>query len=165
MKRSTFIRSGIALAAAAAISPSKLVAQTPEASPAASPVAGMDVPQGPLGEQALWILEVANAGPGSIKAGEIEAHFHESFFEETTMPEVYGWLSDLQSAGITYEIEPNSFISTMDLPASNGRFILVGSDGSRTLVSLQIERDSGLIVGLLIQPATDGATPDASPVG
>jgi hypothetical protein len=124
----------------------------------------MDVPQGPLGEQALWILEVANAGPGSIKAGDIEAHFHESFFEETTMPEVFGWLSDLQSAGITYEIEPDSFISTMDLPPSNGRFILLGSDGSRTVVSLQIERDSGLIVGLLIQPESDGATPEASPI-
>jgi hypothetical protein len=164
MKRSTFIRSGIALAAAVAISPAKIVAQTPEASPAASPVAAMDVPPGPLGEQALWILEVANAGPGQITDSEIEAHFHETFFEETTMPEVVQVLSDLQSAGITYEIEPNTFISTMDLPPSNGRFTLLGSDGSRTEVSLQIERDSGLIVGLLIQPATDGATPEASPV-
>jgi hypothetical protein len=162
MKRSTFVRSGIALVAAAS-QVGRVLAQTPEASPSASPAAGVIVPEGPLGEQALWILEVANAGAGKITTAAIYEHFGESFFENTTMREVFSALSDLQSAGITYEIEPNSFISTRDLPASNGRFILIGRDGSRTEVSLQIERETGLIASLLIQPAADGATPVASP--
>jgi hypothetical protein len=161
MKRSTFVRSGIVVAATAALAPGSVLAQVPEASPSASPVPGVIFPEGPLGDQARWILEVANAGPGRITIAEINAHVSPAFFEETSMPEVFRMLSGLQSAGITYEIDPISFITTMDLPATNGRFILVGSDGSRTEVSLQVERDTGLISALRIEPADTTPTVDA----
>jgi hypothetical protein len=159
MQRRTLLRSGLVLGAAAVVAPRTIFAQTPAASPEADAF-----PEGPLGEQAQWILEVANAGPGSIKAGEIESHFHISYFEETSMSEIFTLLSDLQSAGITYEIDFSTFITTMDLPASNGRFIMIGSDGSETEVSIQIDRESGLIVGLYIGPVGGAATPEASPV-
>ncbi len=158
MHRRSFVRTGL-IAAAVVVAPRQIFAQTPAASPEASAF-----PDGPLGEQAEWILEVANAGPGSIKAGEIESHFHISYFEETPMSEIYATLSDLQSAGITYEIDFDTFITTMDLPATNGRFIMNGSDGSQTEVSIQIDRETGLIVGLYIGPVGGAATPEASPV-
>jgi hypothetical protein len=149
----------LVLGAAAVAAPRSIFAQTPAASPEAAAF-----PDGPLGEQAQWILEVANAGPGAIKAGEIESHFHISFFEETSMTEIFKTLADLQSAGITYEIDFNTFITTMDLPATNGRFIMNGSDGSQTEVSIQIDRETGQIVGLSIGPVGGSATPEASPV-
>ena len=137
-------------------------AQTPEASPEASPVAGSILPEGPLGEQLQWIVDTANAGAGKITIEQINEHFDPVFFEETPMCDVFKILAALQSAGITYEIDPIGAITTMDLPASNGRITLNGSDGSQISVSVQIDRDSGLIVGLTIEPVTD-ATPVASP--
>ncbi|MDQ3655094.1 MAG: Cpe/LpqF family protein [Chloroflexota bacterium] len=163
----TSIRLSIPVAIVAALTatllgPQLLTAQTPEAPPEASPVAGAPLPDGPLGDQIQWLLDTANAGAGSITTEQIDEHFDGAFIEEVTIEEILSVLSGLQLAGVTYEIEPNSVITTMDLPATNGRFILVGSDGSRTEVSVQIERDAGLIVGLLIQPASE-ATPEASP--
>ena len=137
-------------------------AQTPSVSPAATPAASTPLPNGPLGEQIQWLLDTANAGAGAITDEDIEAHFAPAFLEQVSIDDVVAVLSDLQSAGVTYEIEPNSLVTTRDLPATNGRFVLVGSDGSRTEVSVQIERDAGLIAGLLFAPASD-ATPIASP--
>jgi hypothetical protein len=136
-----------------------LSAQTPAASPEASPVAVL-LPDGPLGEQIQWLLDFANGEADQIPL--IEEHFSPEFFAEAPSEETIAALTALQTAGIDYEIDPDSIITTMDLPASNGRFILIGSDGSLTEVSVQIDRDSGAIRGLLIQPATD-ATPSASP--
>jgi hypothetical protein len=132
-------------------------AQTPEA----SPMAAVQLPDGPLGEQIQWILDTANAGAGTITEEQINEHFSLDFLAETPLSEVLGALTDLQSAGITYELDP-MIITTMDLPASNGNFILIGSDESETRVSVQIDRDSGMITGLTVQPASD-ATPVASP--
>lgn len=157
MKRSTFVRSGLAVAATAVFAPRQLLAQTPSASPEATFL----FPEGPLGEQAQWVLSVVNAGPSNLKVNDIEAHFHISYFEETSMPEIYRQLSEIQSAGVTYEIDFDTFITTMDLPPSNGRFILNGDDGSQLEVSIQIERESGLINGFYIGPV--GGAPEASP--
>ncbi len=154
----------IALVAAlfsALVGSQALSAQTPAASPEASPVA-MLLPDGPIGEQIQWLLDVANGEADQIEIPLIKAQFSPEFFAGATMEETIAALTALQSAGIDYEIDPNAITTTMDLPATNGRFVLIGSDGSRTEVSVQIDRDSGLITGLLIQPATD-ATPSASP--
>lgn len=134
-----------------------VTAQTLAASPAAA-----SLPDGPLGDQIQWLLETANAGASAITVEDVEAHFDPAFFDVVPIDDVVAVLADLQSAGVTYEIEPNSVITTRDLPATNGRFILVGSDGSRTAVSVQIEREAGLIAGLLLELASD-ATPAASP--
>lgn len=156
-------RAGLALAASAtlaALAGSRAVAQTPQASPAAGDVI---FPDGPLGVHAQWLLEVANAGPGKITTAAINEHFSVGFFEETTMSEVFKTLSDLQSLGITWEIDPNTFITTMDLPASNGSFTLVGDDGSVLRVSITIDRESELLNSLNIEPGDGSATPVASP--
>ncbi len=162
-------RAGMALAASAtfaALAGSRALAQTPEASPVAG---GVILPDGPLGVHAQWLLEVANAGPGKITTAAINEHFSVGFFEETTMSEVFKTLSDLQSRGVTWEIDPESFITTMDLPASNGSFTLVGDDGSMLRVGITIDRESELINSLSIEPgdgsATPVASPEASPVG
>jgi hypothetical protein len=138
-----------------------LAAQTPEASPDVLPVGGVVLPDGPLGEHIQWILDTANAGAGKVKIADVMAHFDPVFFETVTMGELFGTLADLQSAGITYELDP-MIITTMDLPASNGNFVLIGSDGSRTAVSIQIDHDSTLITGFTIQPEGE-TTPAASP--
>jgi hypothetical protein len=157
-------RTGLTLAASAtlaALAGSRAVAQTPEA----SPVAGGEVilPDGPLGVHAQWLLEVANAGPGKIKVAAINEHFSVGFFEETTMPEIFRILSDLQALGVTWEIDPESFITTMDLPASNGSFTLVGDEGSMLRVGITIDRESELIDSLSIEPGDGSAVPVASP--
>jgi len=139
-----------------------VAAQTPEASPAASPVAGVVLPDGPLGDHIQWILDTANAGPGRVKVAELNDHFDVAFFETTSMPELFKTFADLQSAGITYELDP-MIITTRDMPASNGTFVLIGSDGSRTQVSLQIDVDTTLINSFTIAPEGEGATPEASP--
>lgn len=162
-RRRIFVPFAVAAALTAGLfGANTLAAQTPAASPVASPGASAPLPDGPLGEQIQWLLDTANAGAGAVADKDIELHFAPAFFEEVPIDDVTAALSDLQSAGVTYEIEPTSVITTRDLPATNGRFVLVAGDGSRTEVSVQIERDAGLIAGLLIQPASD-ATPAASP--
>lgn len=162
-------RSALGMAASAAVAVAaagslRAFAQTPAASPSADVI----FPDGPLGDHAMWILEVANAGPGKLKMASIDEHFDISFFETTPASVIYKTLSQLQSAGLTYEIDPNTFITTMDLPATVGRFILVGSDDSRTEVALSINRDTELIATFAIGPegslaATPAASPEASP--
>jgi hypothetical protein len=156
-------RTGLALAASAsfaALAGSRAIAQTPEASPVAGDVI---LPDGPLGVHAQWLLDVANAGPGKITTAAINEHFSVGFFEETTMSEIFRTLSDLQSLGITWEIDPESFITTMDLPASNGSFTMVGDEGSMLQVGITIDRESELIDSLSIEPGDGSATPVASP--
>jgi hypothetical protein len=160
--RRTILPGLIAVVFATLVGAQSLVAQTPAASPEASPVAGAPVPDGPIGVQMQWLLDTANAGAGKITIAQINEHFSEGFFVETTMTDVFATLADLQSAGVVYEIDPDSIITTRDLPASNGRFVLVGDDGSLTEVSVQIEGDTGLIEGFTIGSGSD-ATPVASP--
>lgn len=156
-------RTGIALAASAtlaALAGGRAIGQTPEA----SPVAGeLILPDGPLGVHAQWLLDVANAGPGKITTAAINQHFSVGFFEETTMPEIFKILADLQALDVTWEIDPESFITTMDMPASNGSFTMVGDDGSLLQVGITIDRESELIDALTIEPVDDSATPVASP--
>lgn len=134
-----------------------------EASPAASPEPGMQLPEGPLGMHAQWLLDSVNAGPGTITTEQIHEHFTLAFLEKTPISKVFKSIAALQIDGVTYTIEENSFITTMDMPATNGRFVLVGSDGSRNQVSMVIDRDSKLINEFSIAPAGENATPEASP--
>lgn len=162
-------RSGMGMVASAAVVVAaggslRTFAQTPEASPAADVI----FPDGPLGEHAMWLLEVANAGPGRLKMAEIDAHFDITFFETTPASVIFKTLTDLQSAGLTYEIDPGTFITTRDMPATNGRFVLVGSDDSRTEMALTINRETELIATFVVGPEgtlsdTAVASPEASP--
>jgi hypothetical protein len=159
-------RSGLGLAASAvaALAVGRVAAQ--DATPSASPVAGIPFPSGPLGEHAMWFVETLNAGPGKVTTAQINEHFSEVFFETTSMPTIFGDISDLQSSGVTWEVDPTSVISTMDMPSTVTSFVLIGSDGSETEVAMTLDRDSELIATLVWGPVgTLGGTPEASPVG
>jgi hypothetical protein len=134
-----------------------LMAQTPEASPEV-PI----LPDGPLGEQIQWVIDLLNGDPADITVEEIDAHLTPEFLAEVPADEIVDGLSQVAGSG-PFIIEDNMIITTMDLPATNGWLVLVGDDAVRIEVSIQIDRDSGLITGLLVEPAS-GATPGASPV-
>ncbi len=151
----------VAALVATIVGGSLVAAQTPEASPEASPIAIPNLPQGPLGEQIQWVVDLLNGDPADITVEEIEAHLTPAFLDAVPAEEIVdGFLQVGGSRPLT--IEDDLFITTMDLPATNGRFVLVGGDGSRIDVSIQIERDTGLISGLLFEAASE-ATPEASP--
>ncbi len=162
-------RTAIALAIATAMVPAFAGSGTLALTPEAAAVGEFMLPDGPLGENAEWLLGVANAGEGALRLGDVNTHFHPSYFEDNSMPELYSQLSELQSAGITYEIEMDTFATTRDMPATNGSFVLIGSDGSRMVVGMTVDPESGQITNFMLQPegppeATTEATPEATPV-
>ncbi len=136
-------------------------AQTPAASPEASPVGIVNLPQGPLGEQVHWLIGLLNGDPAGITVEEVEAHLAPAFVDAMPAEEVVEELSEAAGAR-PLTIEDDLIITTMDLPATNGRFVLIGDDAARIEVSIQIDRDTGLIAGLLVEPASE-ATPEATP--
>ncbi|MEJ7902421.1 MAG: Cpe/LpqF family protein [Thermomicrobiales bacterium] len=159
--RLTMLHAFVAALAMTLIGASAVVAQTPVATPEASPVAGGQLPDGPLGEQIQWLVNLLNGDPAEITGDEIEAHLTPAFLDAAPAEEIVEGL--LQVAGSRpFAIDDDLIITTMDLPATNGRFVLVGNDAMRIGVSLQIDRDTGLIAGLMLELASD-ATPEATP--
>jgi hypothetical protein len=157
-------RSGLGLAASAVAALTVGRAAAQDATPSASPAASV-FPPGPLGVHAQWFLDTLNAGPGTITTQQIFEHFSEVFFETTTMPAIFKQISDLQSAGITYEVDPSSVIYTMDMPTTVTSFVLIGSDGSEMEVAMTLDRDSELLATFVYGPVGSlGGTPEASPV-
>ena len=81
------------------------------------------------------------------------------------MPTIFEELSDLQSSGITWEVDPASVTSSMDMPSTVTSFVLIGSDGSETEVAMTLDPETELIATLVWGPVgTLGGTPEASPV-
>ncbi len=153
---------GLAASAVAAMAVGRVAAQ--DATPSASPAAGIPWPAGPLGEHAQWFVETLNGGPGSLTLDQINSHFSLVFFETTSMPTIYKELSDLQASDVTWEVDPTSVISTMDMPTTVTRFVLIGDDGSEMEVAMTLDRDSELIATLVYGPVGSlDATPEASP--
>ncbi len=120
-----------------------------------------NLPQGPLGEQIQWVVDLLNGDPADITVEEIEAHLTPAFLDAVPADEIVDGLSEVAGPR-PFTIEDDLIITTMDLPATNGRFVLVGDDAARIEVSIQIDRDTGLIAGLLVEPASE-ATPEATP--
>lgn len=139
-----------------------LPAATAAQTPAASPEPGTALPDGPLGEQIGWMILLLN-GPGAITAEEIEAHMTPDFLAEVPAAEVEAIVAEVAGFG-PFTIENDMILTTMDLPATNGRLVLVGIGGERIELAITIDRDSGLISGLLLQPAAPEASPAASPI-
>ncbi len=162
MSRRTTI--GLAASAFATLAVGRVAAQ--DATPSASPTAGVAWPAGPLGEHAQWFVETLNGETGSLTLDQINTHFSLVFFETTSMPTIYKELSDLQASDVTWEVDPSSIVSTMDMPSTVTSFILIGDDGSEMEVSMTLDRDSEQIATLVYGPVGSmGATPEASPVG
>lgn len=154
---------GLAASAVAVLAVGRAAAQ--DSTPEASPVVGFIFPDGPLGVHAAWFIDTLNAGPGTITTAQINTHFSMVYFETTSMPTIFKQISEWQSAEITYELDPASFITTRDMPSTVGRFVLIGDDGSEIEVAMTIDRESELIATLAVGPVgTLGGTPEASPV-
>lgn len=154
---------GLAASAVAALAVGRVAAQ--DATPSASPVAGIPWPAGPLGEHAQWFFETLNGEVGTLTLDQINTHFSLVYFETTSMPAIYKELSDLQASDVTWEVDPASVISTMDMPTTVTRFVLIGSDGSEMEVAMTLDRDSEQIATLAYGPVGSlGGTPEASPV-
>lgn len=158
-RRTTF---GLAASAVAALAIGRVSAQ--DSTPAASPAADLPWPAGPLGEHAQWFLETLNGQPGSLTLDQINSHFAPVFFETTPMSTIYKELSDFQASDVIWEVDPTSVISTMDMPTTVTRFILIGDDGSEMEVAMTLDRESELLASLVYGPVGSlGATPEASP--
>ena len=153
---------GLAASAVAALAVGRVAAQ--DATPSASPTAEVMFAAGPLGDHARWFVEMLNAGPGKLTTDQINSHFSMVFFETTSMPAIFKELSELQSSGVTWEVDPSSVISTMDMPSTVTNFVLIGSDGTETEVAMTLDPESELIATLVWgDVGTLGATPEASP--
>lgn len=147
-----------ALSVLPALLPGGIAAQTPVASPQA-----VTLPQGPLGEQVRWLLDLLNGPPEEVTVEEVEAHLAPEFLSQVPAGEVAETTAQLGQALGPLTIEEDSIVTTRDLPPTNGRLVLVGAGGVRIDVAIAVDRESGLITGLLLTPAM-AATPEAAPV-
>jgi len=160
MSRRSALRLGLALPLA--LGGARIItasAQTPEASPAATGI----YPEGPLGEQIQWLVETLNGDPANLDPTNLVTHVTTAL---ASSPSAAGLVTKIGALVLVapLTIENNAIVTTRDFPATNGSFVLVGADGSRTQISLTVDAESGLISDLTIEPAADAATPAASPV-
>ncbi len=140
------------------ILPATASAQAPEADPAI-------LPQGPLGEQIAWLVETLNTDPATYTPDELAAHFAPVFLASVPAGQLPLLFTQLQQQLGPSRIEPGPMMTTRDMPPTNARFVLIGDTGLRVLVTLNVDRDSGLIDGFFVAPAPAplSATPAASP--
>ena len=142
--------------------PNLVSAQTPDASPPASPDATI-LPEGPLGQQIQWLLDSLNAPANSASADPIEKHVSPDFLATMSADTLATDFLKLNADLGPFTIKDHSLITTMDLPATHASFVLVGKKGTEVHTGLTIDRDSGLVSGLTFE-IERGATPVASPV-
>ncbi len=157
------IRAGVTLAVLFALIPALL---TPSGSFAQTPEAFPFLPQGPLGEQVTWLLDILNGDPAAITVEEMDVHFAPEFLRQVPSTQLASSLTELRSSMGPFTIEEDAIATTMDLPPTNARFVLVGTDGIRLETAIAIDRETGLITGLVFQPAPEApadASPEASP--
>lgn len=138
------------------------------ATPAASPAAGIDLPQGPLGEQIQWVIQTFNTGASDSTSDQLGEHFTADFLKQVPATQLIAVFGQLHGQVGTVTIEAGSLTTSRDMPPTNARFILVGEHGTRLQASIQIDRESGKIAGLVFQPAAATAasavaSPAASP--
>lgn len=144
--------------ALAVLIPATISAQTPAATP------NPDLPQGPLGEQIAWLAETLNADPATWNPNDLAVHFAPAFLAQIPAEQLPALFTQLQQQLGPSHIEPGPMMTTRDMPPTNARFVLVGETGLRILVTVNIDRGSGLIDGFFVAPAPAASTPVASPV-
>ncbi|HWV36139.1 MAG TPA: alpha/beta fold hydrolase, partial [Thermomicrobiales bacterium] len=149
-------RSGIALLITAALlSPQIAFAQTPDATP--------QLPEGPLGVQIQWLLDTLNTPASNPSTSDqLGEHFTADFLKQVPATQLVAVFGQLHGQAGTVTIEASSLVTSRDMPPTNARFILVGEHGTRLQASIQIDRESGKIAGLVFQPATAAASPPAA---
>ena len=139
-------------------------AATPEVAAVASPVASIpDLPDGPLGEQIQWLVDLLNGDAANITADAVEPHVAKVVLNEVPAADLAAILVDVASQAAPLMVEPNTLVTTRDMPPTGAQFVLAGRDGVRLPTSLSVDRESGLITGLYFQPAPDPAAPGSTP--
>ena len=139
-------------------------AATPEAAAVASPVASIpDVPEGPLGEQIQWLVDLLNGDAADITGAAIEPHLAQIVLDEVPADDLATALFTVASQGAPCTGDPGSIATTRDLPPTTAQFVLSGRDGLRLLTTLSVDRETGLIAGLFFQPAPVTDAPAATP--
>lgn len=129
------------------------------------------IPEGPLRDQVAWVIGMLNTSGETATAAEIEAHFSPRFLQEVAAAEViaiFGQMGTLLGPVSVVRVEPGA-------SESEASVLLAGETGLFAILSITVEQDSGLIIGLFLQPAEDpsvatpvstdpGVSPAAAPV-
>jgi hypothetical protein len=134
----------------------------------ASPAAAIpDLPQGALGEQIQWLINLLNGDSNSITGDIIEPQMAPIVLAEVSTSDLAIIIGDIALQVAPVAVEPQSIVTTRDLPPTTAQFVLVGKDTIRLLTTLSVDGESGLITGLFFQdaprPEAPVATPAASP--
>jgi hypothetical protein len=130
----------------------------------ASPVAAIpDLPQGPLGEQIEWLVNLLNGDSNGITGDAIEPHLAPIVLAEVPASDLAVIIGDIALQVAPVEVEPQSIVTTRDLPPTSSQFVLIGADSVRLLTTLSVDGESGLITGLYFQPAPRPDAPPATP--
>jgi murein DD-endopeptidase MepM/ murein hydrolase activator NlpD len=133
------------------------IAQTPQASPAAT-----DLPEGPLGEQIGWIVGAANGEEDVTNPVVIQQHFSPQFLDTVGLQ---GFIQFAYGLIRTYSPVTIDSIETSD-SGNEAEVRLSAKDGTPLLMSIGVDPATGTITYLQIVPANEStpvASPDASP--
>jgi alpha-beta hydrolase superfamily lysophospholipase len=159
--RSRFNRRAIVLSAAAMI-PATILSKEATAT-AQTPIPDVSLPEGPLGEQIAWVMQIINGNPATLTGADITAHVDKSVLAQVPAKTLIAAITQVSTQYGPFTIEPNSMVTTRDMPPTTARFVIVGKNDMRLRASIAVNRESGLITSLNFTPAP-AATPAASPV-
>lgn len=130
-----------------------------ESTPQASPEAIPDLPEGPLGVQIQWLVELLNGDLAEITNATVEPHLDPPVLQENPADGLVAILIDVATKAAPLTVEPQTMTTTEDSPPSAAQFVLQGKDNLRFTTSVAVNSQTGLINGMNIEPATDDATP------
>lgn len=130
-------------------------AQTPQATPTAAT----------LDDQIAWVLELINGDPAAITAELMAERMHESVLSQISPDVLAANLSQIVAELGPFELEEGTRVDDLPESPTMSQMVLVANNGTRLLLTVAIDPDSGLITGLGFQPAPPAvASPVASPV-
>lgn len=124
-----------------------------QATPEASPVAGL--PNTPAGQQLTWVIGVINGEVAFPTTAEIEEHFDQSFRNAIPTPQIMELFSQLSAQGA-----PMQFVRILD-EASDFQLTALyhANDGTNIGVTITVDgAGNHPIIGLQFSPVSD-ATP------
>ncbi len=121
-------------------------------------------PEGALGDQIEWVVNLLNGEPSGITAETVEAHVSPAVLAATPAGALASMLLELSAEIAPAEIEPGSLVAEGSPPA-RARFILAGAGDTRYATTITVDAGTGLIAALWFSPApADNATDATSPV-
>jgi hypothetical protein len=118
-----------------------------------------ELPEGPLREQVVWFIDTMNSAPDSVTAGEIAEHFSEEFLAQVPAADMLAIVEQMKPLmGRVIVVQ-----ATPDTTGFEASVLLAGGTGLYLQLTMVVNPESGLIDGLLLQPAEapDAAAPAA----